>query len=215
LTYQGTYYTLMQNLGWSEEKAKRVEKAYHELYKVSDEYIQSRLENEACKLGYVTVAFGLRIRTPLLGQVVYGTKTMPYEAKAEGRTAGNAMGQSYGLLNNRAAVEFWEKVWASEFKYEILPCGLIHDAIYLLMLEHPAVVEFANRELIKSMSWQELPELAHDTVKIGAALDIFWPNWANGITLPINASQEQIIETCAKGQQKYVDAQLEKLKEAA
>lgn len=210
LTYQGTYYTLMQNLGWPEDKAKRVEAAYHELYKVSDAYVQTRIEEEACKLGYITVAFGLRIRTPLLGQVVYGTKTMPYEAKAEGRTAGNAMGQSYGLLNNRAAVEFWEKVWASEFKYEILPCGLIHDAIYLLMVEHPEVVEFANRELIKSMSWQELPELQHDTVKIGAALDIFWPNWANGITLPINASQDEIAATCAIGQEKYLDSLREK-----
>jgi DNA polymerase-1 len=214
LTYQGTYYTLMQNLGWSEEKAKRVENAYHELYKVSDEYIQNRIRDEACKLGYVTVAFGLRVRTPLLGQCVYGPK-MPYEAKAEGRTVGNAMGQSYGMLNNRAAVEFWEKVWASEFKYEILPCGLIHDAIYLLMLEHPAVVEFANRELVKSMSWQDLPELDHPTVKIGAALDIFWPNWANGITLPINATQDEIVATCAKGQEKYLDKQREKELEAA
>jgi DNA polymerase-1 len=210
LTYQGTYYTLMQNLGWPEEKAKRVEKAYHELYKVSDEYIQGRIENEACKLGYVTVAFGLRVRTPLLGQVVYG-KRMPYEAKAEGRTVGNAMGQSYCLLNNRAAVDFWLKVWASEYRYEILPCAMIHDAIYALIVDHPEVVEWANRELIKSMSWQELPELQHDTVKIGAALDIFWPNWANGITLPINADQATILATCEKGQAKYET----KLKEAA
>jgi DNA polymerase-1 len=214
LTYQGTYYTLMQNLGWPEEKAKRVEKAYHELYKVSDQYIQDRIRDEACAKGYVTVAFGLRIRTPLLGQCIYGAN-LPYEAKAEGRTVGNAMGQSYGLLNNRAAVEFWKKVWASPYRYDILPCGLIHDAIYLLMREDPAVVEFANRELIKSMAWQDLPELAHDTVKIGAALDIFWPDWSNGITLPINASQEQIIETCNKGVQKYEDALMKKLKEAA
>lgn len=214
LTYQGTYYTLMQNLGWPEEKAKRIEAAYHDLYKVSDEYIQNRIRDEACGLGYVTVAFGLRIRTPLLGKVVYGPK-MPYEAKAEGRTVGNAMGQSYCMLNNRAAVDFFNKVWASEFRYDILPCAMIHDAIYILMRDDPAVVEWANRELVASMSWQDLPELEHDTVKIGAALDIFWPNWSNGITLPVNASQADIIATCQKGMQKWEDAQREKLKEAA
>lgn len=56
------------------------------------------------------VAFGLRVRTPLLKQVVFGARGMPYEAAAEGRTAGNALGQSYGLLNNRAAVAFMKRV---------------------------------------------------------------------------------------------------------
>ena len=112
---------------------------------------------------------------------------IPYEAKAEGRTAGNALGQSYGLLNNRAAAAFMEAVWDSPFRYDILPCGLIHDAIYILVKRKLNVIEFANRELIKAMRWQELPEIQHDTVKLGAALDIFYPTWADPITLPNEA----------------------------
>lgn len=203
LTYQGTYHTLMVNEGWSEEKARRIEGAYHELYKASDDYIQNRLK-QATKDGFVTVAFGLRLRTPLLGQVVWGAR-MPYEASAEGRTAGNAMGQSYGLLNNRAAVDFWKKVWASKYRYDILPCALIHDAIYALIRDNLEVVEWANRELIKSMQWQELPEIQHPTVKLGAALDIFWPSWAKATTLPNDATKETIAEMCQATRRKVLD----------
>lgn len=176
------------------ETAKRVETKYHELYQVSDKYIQDRLK-QATKDGFVTVAFGLRVRTPLLSQVVWGSR-IPYEASAEGRTAGNAMGQSYGLLNNRAAVDFMEKVWASPYRLDIKPVALIHDAIYILVRDRADVMEFANRELIKSMQWQELPEIQHPTVKLGAALDIFWPSWAKATTLPNNADRETIYNIC-------------------
>lgn len=195
LTYQGTWHTLVNNLGFPEDKAKSIEQGYHDLYKVSDQYVQSRLQQAAID-GYVEVAFGLRIRTPLLKQVIFGSKSMPFEAAAEGRTAGNALGQSYGLLNNRAAVEFFQKVWASKSRLDILPVALIHDAIYVLMRDDVEVVDFANRELIKSMRWQELPEIQHPTVKLGAALDIFWPSWATATTLPNDADQITIKQIC-------------------
>ncbi|MFW9600908.1 MAG: DNA polymerase [Prevotella sp.] len=193
LTYAGTYMTLMANLGWSEEKAKAVESAYHELYKVSDAYVQERLK-QASKDGYADVAFGLRIRTPLLSQVIYGEGNIPYEAAAEGRTVGNALGQSYGLLNNRAAVDFMDKVWKSKYRNDIKIVALVHDAIYLMIRDDIEVVEFANNELIRSMEWQELPEIQHDQVKIGAALDLFYPNWSSPVTLDNYCSQERIRE---------------------
>ena len=192
LTYQGTWRTLVSNLGLTEGNAKAIETGYHTLYKHSDDYIQNRLE-QASKDGYVNVAFGLRVRTPLLKQVIFGSQHIPFEAQAEGRTAGNAMGQSYGLLNNRAAIDFMQKVWVSPYRYMIKPVSLIHDAIYLLIKDEVAIVDWVNTELIKSMQWQELPELQHDTVKLGAALDIFWPSWAHPHTLPNAANQEEIL----------------------
>lgn len=185
----------MTNLGWDKDKAQAIEANYHELYQESDEYVQRRLQ-QASKDGYVDVAFGLRVRTPLLKQVIFGSRGMPYEAAAEGRTAGNALGQSYGLLNNRAAVAFMQKVWASKYRYDIKPVALIHDAIYLLIRDDVEVVEWANRELIKAMQWQELTEIQHPTVKLGAAIDIFWPSWANATTIPNNADQESIRKLC-------------------
>ena len=212
LTYQGTWRTLVANLGWSEEKSKAIEANYHKLYAVSDEYVRQRLE-QASHDGYVAVAFGLRVRTPLLGQVVFGAAKMPSEAAAEGRTAGNALGQSYGLLNNRAAVEFWQKVWTSPYRYDILPVALIHDAIYMVIREDLQVVEFANCELIKSMQWQDLPEIQHPTVKLGAALDLFWPGWHNPVTLPNGADQATIAQMCRSAANDYLNPK--PLKEAA
>ena len=197
LTYGGTYHGMMNNLGWPEDKAKAIETNYHGLYKVSDQYVQNRLE-QASKDGYVEVAFGLRVRTPLLKQVMWGQGRVPYEAQAEGRTAGNALGQSYGLLNNRAATAFMKKVWASEFKHDILPVALIHDAIYLLIRDDIRVVTWANKHLIEEMQWQELPEIQHPTVKLGAALDLFYPSWAHPITLPNGATEQEIQTTCKK-----------------
>ena len=195
LTYQGTYITLMQNLGWTMKKAKEIEAMYHTLYAASSAYIDARIV-EVAKVGYATVAFGLRVRAPMLYQVVWGSPKVPYQAKKEARTIGNAMGQSYGLLNNRAANEFMEKVWASPFAHDIVPVALIHDAIYLMIREDLKVVEFANTELITSMRWQNLPELQHPTVKIGAALDLFWPSWATPVTLPLMGTQAEIAAAC-------------------
>lgn len=195
LTYQGTYLTLVNNLGFEVEEAKAIEKGYHELYQISDKYVQDKLK-QASMDGYVTVAFGLRVRTPLLKQVIYGSSSMPREAAAESRTAGNALGQSYGLLNNRAAVAFMQKVWNSPYRNDIKPVSLIHDAIYILIKDKVEIVEWVNRELINAMRWQELPEIQHDKVKLGAALDLFYPNWSHPITLPNNTDKKTIIKIC-------------------
>jgi len=204
LTYQGTWITLVNNLGWSEEKAKGVEKGYHDLYVESDEYIQRRLE-QATHTGFVEVAFGLRVRTPMLSQVIWGSPKMPFAAAAEGRTAGNAMGQSYGQLNNRAAIAFMEKVWASPYRNEIFLVALIHDAAYIIMPDDTVIVEWVNKTLIKEMQWQDLPEIRHPIVKLGAELEIYWPSWKNAIVIPNNSSQEEIQDIAQKGKKKYYE----------
>ena len=191
LTYRGTYITLVKNLGFSESEAKRIEANYHKLYKESDEWIQKRLDQARID-GYVTVAFGLRIRTPLLAQTLSNSRSRPFQAEEEGRTAANAFGQSYGLLTNRAINAFMKKVWTSKYRLVIKPIMLIHDAIYLLIEDSLEVVDWVNRNLIKEMQWQELPELKHDIVKIGANLDIYYPSWADPLKLENNESPESI-----------------------
>jgi DNA polymerase-1 len=203
LTYQGTYFTLMANCGFSEEKAKSVEQRYHELYFVSDQWVDKKLE-QATKDGYITAAFGLRIRTPLLGKVVWGTSNMPYEAKAEGRTAGNALGQSWCLLNNRAANEFMERVWASKYANVIRPAAHIHDAQYYLVPDDIEVVKWVNDNLVECVQWQDHPDIYHDEVKLGGELSVFYPSWANDISLANGADENQILETCAVGLDKYL-----------
>jgi len=191
LTYGGTYIGIMAQMGWTEDKAKAVEARYHELYQESDKWVAAKLK-QACQDGYVTVAFGLRVRTPLLHQTVLGTGKTPFEAEAEGRTAGNALGQSWCLLNSRAGSEFMGKVRASEFKHQIKPCAQIHDAQYFLVRDNIDAIRFTNDNVVKACQWQNHPDIWHDTVKLGGELSIFYPSWAEEGGIPNDASNEQI-----------------------
>ena len=203
MQFLGTYRTLMKNLGWSESQAKGVEANYKKLYQKSIDWVNAKIEEAHIK-GYSEGAFGLRIRTPLLAQTIYGASKLPKEAAAEARTLGNAIsGQSYGLLNNRAASAFMKKVWASEFKTDIKPVALIHDACYFIIKDDVRVVEWVNNNLIKEMSWQDLPEIAHDEVKLGAELDIFYKGWHQPVTLPNGISQEEMKKLCKEKAESY------------
>ena len=196
LTYQGTYITLMAKSGFTEAVAKQIEARYHEFYKVSDEWVSARLD-EASRCGYITAAFGLRLRTPLLHQVIRGNSKTPYEAEAEGRTAGNALGQSLCLLNSRAWSEFMGKVRASDYRLDIRPCSQIHDAGYALIRDDLAVLTWMNHHLVEAVKWQDHPAIAHDLVKLGGELSIFHPSWANEITIPNGAVAEEILNIVA------------------
>lgn len=196
LTYRGTWLTLVRNCGFTKEQAKSVEARYHELYKVSDAWVQDKLE-AACKDGYITVAFGLRVRTPALksaGEI--GKRHTPSHVEAEGRTAGNACGQSYGLLNTRAAIAFQEIVLNSPYRYDILPVASIHDANYFMIRDDAEVVKFVNDHLVQEAEWQELDEIAHPQVKLGGQLSLFYPSWAEEYVIPNHASVDEIYAAC-------------------
>lgn len=207
LTYGGTYHGLIKNCGFSEVVAKQIEELYHKLYVHSDNVIATRIQKEAVEQGYVTLAFGLKLRTPLLKKTILGNSYTTYEAQQEARTAGNAMGQSYGLLNNRAAVAFMKIVWKSKHRLKIMPVALIHDAIYLIIEDDLETIEFANKHLTKEMEWQELPEIAHDEVKLGGNLDLFYPHWANSITLQPNWTQKEICDDVDASMKEYLEKQ--------
>lgn len=194
LTYQGTWQTLMDRCGFSEEKAKQIEARYRELYKVSIEWVNNRL-NEASRDGYITLAFGLRLRTPLLHQVVRGTSRTPHEAEAEGRTAGNALGQSWCLLNSRASIEFMGKVRESKYRLDIRPCAQIHDAQYYMVRDNIDIILYTNKHLVEAAYWQDHPDIYHDKVKLGGTLTIFFPSWASEIEIPKEADEETLIKT--------------------
>jgi DNA polymerase-1 len=193
LTYNGGYIGLMNNCGFSEKEAKSIESNYHTMYKESDEWAAKRIQQASID-GYAICAFGLRVRTPLLAQSIGNTSKTPYMVQAEQRSIGNAMTQSYGMLNSRAGIEFQERCITSKHRLNILPVAQIHDALYFLIKDDVEVVKWVNDNLIDCMSWQELPELQHDIVKLGAELDLFWPDWGNSITIPNGVSLNQIKE---------------------
>ena len=183
----------MKNLGWPEDKARMVENRYKELYKTSVEWVANKLD-EATRTGYVTVAFGLRVRTPLLARTLLGTKATPKEAEAEGRTAGNALGQSWCMLNNRAVNEFMNKARTSEYKEDIMLCAQIHDASYYLIKADVNILKYINDNLVKASYWQEAPEIQHPEVPLGGSLGVFYPTWVKEHTLPQYASVDELLE---------------------
>lgn len=196
LTYGGTALGLERTIGFSKEEAKKIEENYNSLYQVSQQWVADQMQL-ASKQGYVELAFGLRLRTPLLGSTILGTKATPKEARNESRSAGNAVsGQSWGLLNNRAAVEFMKTINASKWRGLVHVVALIHDAIYVVFPDNVECVTFVNNTLCKEMSWQDDPMIAHPEVTIGANLDLFWPTWANPVTLDYPITPERVVEQC-------------------
>lgn len=200
LTYQGTYITLMKNCGFTKEQAQSIEASYRSLYSTSIKWVEDKL-NQASKDGYVTVAFGLRVRTPMLKQVIRGNSRTPSEAEAEGRTAGNALGQSWCLLNSRAGSEFMGKVRNSKYRLKIRPCAQIHDAQYFIIPDDIEVLKYVNEHLVEAVKWQDDPVIYHDDVKLGGELSIFHPNWNTEIVIPNSASDEEITQIINKSQQ--------------
>ena len=89
-----------------------------------------------------------------------------------------------------------EKVWASPYRTSILPVAMIHDAIYLVIRDDIEVVQFVNNELIKSMAWQDLPEIRHESIKLSSKLGIFWPSWAKELEIPNGANATEIAQLC-------------------
>ena len=205
LQYFGTWRTVMNSAGVSEAEAKSIELKFKTLYKVSIDWINGVLD-KAHTTGYIEGAFGLKVRTPILARTPVNLKKKPYMAEAERRSAGNAKTQSYGLLNNRAAIEFSERVAVSPYRDDILISSLIHDAIYCLCRNKPAVVKWANDNLVECMRWQELPELQHDIVKLGAELDLYWPAWKDALTLPNDIDIDEIKQRAKAHKDKILEA---------
>ena len=197
LQYAGTWVTLHKNSGFTPEDSKEIVNNYQKLYHVSVQVTKEKLEL-AGKTGYIIAAFGLRVRTPLLHQVIRGLKCTPHEAEAEARTAGNAMSQSWCLLNSRAGSEFMGKVRDSEYRLDIRPCAHIHDAQYYLIRDNIDTILYTNEHLVKAVQWQEDPLITHDEVKLGGELSIFYPDWSKELTIPNEVSEQQLLSLVQK-----------------
>lgn len=202
--YGGTFHTFMNSGGFSEQEAKQIEANYKETYKVSEEWVEKLLDRVRNQ-GYTDIAFGLRLDAPLLARSIKGIKSGGGIA-SESRTIGNASQQSYGLLTNRAMNGFMAKVWGhEEMRLKVMPVAMIHDALYFLVKNEPLTVKWVNDHLIEEMEWNELPEIQHDTVKLGAELEIFYPNWAKPVSIPNNCSAHEIVRLCAAHMEKLND----------
>lgn len=193
LQYSGTAYTLHKNAGIPMNEAEKIEKAFHDLYKVSDEFADSNREFMEAN-GYVECAFGLKLRTPIVRQCILGNSKTPKEADAEVRSANNAVTQSWGMLLNRAMIATNNKIDEAGLSTSILPINMIHDAGYFLVKDDPAIVKFLNDTLIKEMEWNDDCLIRSTEVPMQASLEI-GKSWDTLTELKNNASFLDISST--------------------
>ena len=173
LTYGGTWSTLVKNGGFTPAEAKTIEKNYHKLYAVSNDWVNDQI-TQANIDGYVT------------------RKALAYQVKKEIKSAGNALGQSYNLLNNRASNEFMDRVWDSPYRTKVLPFAHIHDSQYYMINASLSCLEWVNNNLIECMQWNKLPEIQHPSVGLEAQLEVYYPSMANAHKIPNNASRNKL-----------------------
>jgi DNA polymerase-1 len=161
----------MTKAGFSKKEAKVIEAAYNEMYAVSIAFAQKNIAF-AIMHGYVELAFGLRLRTPVLERTVGDLNNLPYMAKEEGRSANNAVTQSWGMLINRTAIAFDNALYESIHRESIILSNTIHDALYGLVKAEPISIKYLNDNLIHEMEWNDHPLIKSEEVPMGATLEI-------------------------------------------
>lgn len=94
------------------------------------------------------------------------------------------------MLMNRAFIEFSERVKRDGKRDSVRLISTIHDATYLLIKEDMETIQWVNKHLIECMNWQKAQKL-QSPITIEAELDV-GPDWAHQVTLPNNATVDEI-----------------------
>lgn len=190
LNYGGTYMTLNKRNGIPLSEAKGIEAGHKELYKAVHKLAETN-QIQGMTKGYVTGAFGLRLRTPRLVKAK-GSQKLTSEQVAEGRSASNMTVQSYGMLTNLAAIKFDRELTKSKYRLDVKIMAHIHDALYCCCKDDPEVIKWVNDTLIKCMRYSEAP-LNDPDVPISSGFDI-GKAWDFQLTLPNDATMGEVME---------------------
>ena len=90
-------------------------------------------------------------------------------------------------------------------RLDIKPCAQIHDAGYFLIKDNVEVLLYTNKHLSKAVSWQEDPLIQNEFIGMSGKLDVYWPNWNHGMTIPNDASVKDITILTRKHREKLND----------
>ena len=96
-----------------------------------------------------------------------------------------------------------EKVYKSPYKRYIWPANSIHDALYFIIPDDITILLWLNEVLVKEFEWQEDPAIAHPLVHLGGELSLFWPSWANEISIPNHSSKEETMDIIKQSVEEY------------
>ena len=195
MNYGGTSIGLKRKFGFSDDKAKFIEDSHHEMYKVYYSYVKDKV-NQAKIDGYVTLAFGLRLRTPVL-KASNGANIPSYIIEQEERSVGNALFQSYGLMTLNALANIMNEVWDHPAYFDrIVPVSTIYDSLYFELDNDLDQLVWLNEVIVRNMKdITEIPELHHPELELGADVEILYPDWASAIKIKNGASKKDVINS--------------------
>ena len=192
LAYGGTPYGLQTTCGFPEMVAHKVYGNFLEMNQVTIAWQEDKMY-EACDKGYVTLAYGLRLRTPALALCVFGSAYLPQDARQQAKTATNALCQSYSQITGRASIKVFDEINASKYRGRAFQLCDIYDCLILAVPNTVEAIVFFNEMLVRIMTdISEVPELAHDVVKLEAELEVCYPDWSNPIEIPNGATAKEI-----------------------
>ena len=182
----------MRKFGFSEKKAKFIEESHKALYAAYYAYVATKLKEGAYD-GFLTLAFGLRLRIPKLALGVKGG-VPKYQVEQEERSAGNALFQSYGLITLKALAKIMDEVWLHpEYFDRIVPITTIYDSLYFEMDNDLDQLTWMNKVVVRNMlDITGVPELEHPKISLGADVEVLYPDWSSPIRIPNNATAEEL-----------------------
>jgi DNA polymerase-1 len=67
------------------------------------------------------------------------------------------------------------------------------------------VLLYVNEHLVTAVEWQDDPEIWHEDVKLGGEVSVFYPSWAEEMTVPNKASEDKIKELASDHWTKYCE----------
>ncbi len=182
--YGGGAGKIQKVLKCSAERAQGISDSFDDLYKVTKAFNDSNTQLAKAQ-GFLDVAFGLRVLCPTINSKDKGT------ASAIGRSVNNASTQSWGMLTNRSAIEFLERLKVSDERLNIKMINQIHDCSYFLAKENPTTIKWLNDNLIDTMRWKNDPAL-EGPVTMEAELDI-GRGWYGCKTLANYVTLEEVV----------------------
>ena len=182
----------MRKFGFSEKKAKFIEASHKKLYVTYYKYVEDQIEVAKIK-GYLTLAFGLRLRTVKLN-IGRSGGVPQYQIEEEQRSAGNAIFQSYGLITLNALAKIMNEVWAHEKYFDrIVPVTTIYDSLYFEMDNDLEQLTWMNEVITRNMlDLAGVPELSHEETNLGVDVEVLYPDWSTKLWIPNNGTSEEI-----------------------
>ena len=169
---------IANSINCSLEEAEQIFHAYHnELYPKITEYRENYVLPTCRQHKKLHLGLGFYINTK--------------DPDADIRTLANASIQFWSILSILAINELHRRIDSAGYQSQIKVISSIYDSIYLEVLDDPAIIQWANNNLIECMTRDFMP---NQTVPNVAESEIGY-SWASLKPIPNNATLDEINST--------------------